>query len=127
MTLTDFLLARIAEDEAVARSVVKANEGRSRTQDEPWGLSWQDDNDQMSIEPDRILCVEPARVLAECESKRRLIAEVHPGATAEDECGGCGATLGGEWLTPPGAVCPVLALLALPYADHPDYDPEWLP
>jgi hypothetical protein len=65
-------------------------------------------------------------VLAEVEAKRRILTR-HPGATATDECPGCGAYLDGTWMTPPGAICPELAGLALPYADHPDYSQEWRP
>jgi hypothetical protein len=52
---------------------------------------------------------DPARVLAECEAKRRIVkfAEYWLGATEGMEA---------EF---------VLGSLALPYADHPDYDEAW--
>lgn len=100
VTLVGFLLARIAEDEqwvAVERRVAP---------NQRWPK------------------VHPAwttRVLAECEAKRRIVAlhEQWPGD--EDlgpECRECVAI---------DLPCPTLRLLALPYADHPDYRDGWRP
>jgi hypothetical protein len=53
---------------------------------------------------------DPERVLAECEAKRQIVE------------------LANYWLEPvdPGiAGSDLLHLLALPYADHPDYQQEW--
>lgn len=90
MNLADFLLARIAEDEAMARADL--------------ALRFVP-----SLEP-RIMGTggEPtdrARVLAECEAKRRIV----------------------EWDEVQLEEHPVLRFLALPYADHPDYREEWKP
>jgi len=104
VTLAEFLLARIADDEAAARVVMREDERH------PWGdraLS------PVSVEriPDEVRGYlggtwgehfarwDPARVLAECDAKRRIVTE-------------CG------WVT-------VMQLLALPYADHPDFRDEW--
>jgi hypothetical protein len=84
MTLTDFLLARIAEDEACAD-----------------GLEWDDGNPVHQT----------ARVLAECEAKRRIVEA-------------CADVLAYDAEALPQDV---LRLLALPYADHPDYRQEWKP
>jgi hypothetical protein len=75
---------------------------------------------------------DPARVLAECEAKRRIV-EMHrlggsytPGsedASGFDYCGTCGSGEPYEYPTP--WPCPTLRLLALPYVDHPDYRQEW--
>lgn len=81
-TLTDFLLARIAEDEADV------------------------------ADPAAALHYAPDRVLAECEAKRRIV-ERHSG---------CDEVSYGDTST-----CPDARDLALPYADHPDYRPEWKP
>ena len=83
-SLTEFLLARITEDENKAREC------------EEW--------------PDCFACpthetFNTARVLAECAAKRRIVEHHAPYA------GGSGR--------------PTLLLLALPYADHPDYDETW--
>lgn len=83
--LAEFLLARIAEDEAVAREGGQWDGGME--------IAWRDVggiNESLIIGTDR--------VLAECEAKRRLID-----------------------LTIPH----VLRILALLYANHPDYREEW--
>ena len=121
LTLADFLLARIAEDEFVANH-------------------WQDvDTSQWAhYHP-------PSRfnrrwVLAECEAKRQII-ELHAltvekvsqspfdpdtGERRADEfdvsCAVCG------WASSdPDGGCETLRLLALPYASHTDYREEWRP
>ena len=106
--LAGFLLARIGEDEAVARKVVAAVKApdyvivRVYEQPEP-GVTVQRD----------VALYRPDRVLAECEAKRRIVEE-------------CGHTV--DRFTYSGDLArAVLALLALPYADHPDYRQEWKP
>ena len=124
MTLTEFLLARIAEDEAVARD---AGERRGLPYESP--LYVVDDNyrhDQVGIYPER--------VLAECEAKRRIVGiheldpiEVYSWGTTGGGCGLCDhscETGGDTWGHDP---CETLKALALPYADHPDYRQEWKP
>lgn len=100
MTLTEFLLARIAEDEedpwrgaeiAGADRVVGPDEHAALRADES---AWE------------------ARVLAECEAKRRIIEHHNP----------CD-----DWWFGDPSTCPELQALALPYADHPDYDEAWRP
>lgn len=85
MTITDFLLARIAEDEAAATDV---------------RYVWPTDFD---------VSLNPARVLRECEAKRRIVAE-HTGHrhTYTFYCHE-----------------QTLEALAAVYSDHPDYDPAW--
>lgn len=81
MTLTDFLLARIAEDEDAIDLAVEENR------------YW----------PYRL----PSSARAECEAKRRIV-----GSCVEES---------------PMEGAHILRLLALPYADHPDYREEWKP
>ncbi|MGW5352185.1 DUF6221 family protein [Streptomyces sp. NPDC004031] len=57
----------------------------------------------------------PARVLAEVEAKRRILNARDAVAAGDD---GYGAAALGDV---------VVQLLALPYADHPDYQQEWRP
>jgi hypothetical protein len=98
--LTDFLLARIADDEAVARSVIDDDDGVTffpRKAHASHAIAWQ-----------------PQRVLAECEAKRRIIAEHSP----VDPCDAHAA----DYRTIP---CDTLLFLASVYADHPDYRAEW--
>lgn len=103
LTLTDFLLARIAEDEAGAMRRER------RTVVDGSGLL----ADAWSVVGDR-------RVLAECEAKRRIVG-MYVGPTEDDE--GNPYAVGGygeAWLD-------AIRFLALPYADHPDYNPDWRP
>ena len=90
LTLTDFLLARIAEDETKARTPLGD------------GQHWQN--------------VNPSRVLAECESKRRIVEMAWHHLGEDDYAWGMEE-----------AKRQILAVLALPYADHPDYRQEWAP
>lgn len=98
MTLGEFLLARIAEDETTERHVDHRYVGAGRTREE------------VSFSPPS------ARMLADCEAKRRIVA-LHTGSI--QDC------VGHEDPTHPA--CASLRALALPYADHPDYLTEWSP
>jgi hypothetical protein len=98
MEIAEFLLARIAEDEALVE--------KARERNLPfWG-------DQLTARyVDRF---SPARVLTECEAKRRIV----------ELCNVDELVLGSSpWWTR----WPVLQALALPYSDHPDYRAEWMP
>jgi hypothetical protein len=104
MTLTDFLLARIAEDEVdVERGMMRVSGPGS-----------------------------PARVRADCEAKRQIV-ELHGAKRVRraaetlsgepefiEDCRICGHF-------PAQYPCVTLRMLALPFADHPDYREEWKP
>jgi hypothetical protein len=68
--------------------------------------------------------VHPARVLAECDPKRRIVRE-HVTKLFGDGtfCPTCTDTE----RRLPVRYCATLRLLALPYADHPVYRAEWRP
>ena len=104
--LTDFLLARIAEDEALAQEAerVYVHPG---AYDPMFGA--RKDDEVASRYWDRI--ADPARVLAECEAKRRIVDWRAETADREAQ----------------DVLDDVLQYLALPYADHPDYDEAWRP
>ena len=109
--LTDFLLARIADDEAVAKSIDTG--------------AWEDAV-STSRRFDHVWRWSPARVLAECEAKRRIVA-LH---TGQHECVGIKYGKPDCVLVAPGFMYeddPTLLLLATPYTDHPDYREEWKP
>lgn len=98
-TLADFLLACIAEDEAKAREI------HPDAVRDPW------------IHPGcAAVHYEQARVLAECEAKRRIV-QMH---AKPHYCSGPHIDTNG--LNDP---CATVMALALPYADHPDYDEAW--
>jgi hypothetical protein len=108
--LTDFLLARIAEDEAVARAagvspllygVASELERCVDLHNESTG--WID--------------IDPARVLAECEAKRRIVG-LH---TEEWYVFGVDAPTRKPMTHESEAT---LRALASVYADHPDYPPS---
>lgn len=102
-----FLLARIAEDEAVARTA-------SWTGSIDFGGEDALAADQSGISR-HIARWDPARVVAECTSKRALLD--HHATTDAGECGICADGHKGY--------CWTVRLLAAPHADHPDYDPAW--
>lgn len=134
MKLTEFLLARIAEDEAVAEA--------ASAQDDRWvqslsGSVVRTPTSYVAIaicqeqeETSHIARHDPERVLAECEAKRLIVAR-HRGEysceTCADEEEMCEDSEGyATWYrSSVWAPCPTLRLLALPYADHPDYQQEW--
>ncbi len=95
MSITEFLLARVTEDETAA------------TED-----SAEMSRSAVSIQFD---CAtqerfNPSRILAECAAKR-AISERH--ASCDDVSYGDAST------------CPEMRTLAGVYADHPDYQQEW--
>lgn len=133
MTLVEFLLARIGEQEAAARGQIELRAARYPGEDFDSGgeTFWVDRGPWMYADP--------VRVLARCEADRRIVTEVHHRAAdgpraeylskwQEDACEGCG--WGGpcdDYHVEHVDQCPTLRLLALPYADHHDYDPSWRP
>jgi hypothetical protein len=121
-TLTEFLLARIAEDEVVARAAADKDLDR-------WAAGggveaeWRDGMDPdlntmiaydegrpTEAQAEHIARHDPARVLAECAAKRRIV-EMHEAAVNHDEM--CG------W------PCETLLALAAVYADNPEFRDEW--
>ena len=128
LTLTDFLLARIAEDERAARKLAET--------------------DRRPVLSLATTVNHPDRILLECEAKRRII-ELHrswpvlvetpptfeqAGSDADSMTFRMSQQI--QWQTqqeyvarfgsePPSA--PMMRALALPYADHPDFRDEWRP
>lgn len=127
LTVTDFLLARIAEDEAAARrsmspapwivdgtSVVMRQGSTDTTIVNDWQAS---DGDLAHIARQS-----PARVLAECEAKRRIVGEcgdvIDMERTSEEDP---------RYAWTAGLARRTLWSLAFPYSDHPDFDDQWWP
>lgn len=142
--LTTFLLARIAEDEAVARLATsdeprwrsKQKDGTLRIDTGMESMGWEfgggsgmwgcddpeDDCDAYRghafTEADHIARHAPARVLAECEAKRRIV-EVLTHVAAQ-----CPVD---QWNPSDTALIEVLGVMAEVYADHPDFQDDWKP
>jgi hypothetical protein len=135
-TITEFLLARIAEDEAVALPF--RNELGDTTQwrcDEIGGAVRQVGTPAFGL-PDllakfdthlegaHVARWDPARVLAECAAKRAIIGEHRESRYFTHQ--GCVVCRTGDGpLLPVEYPCPTVRALAAVYADHPDYQSDW--
>lgn len=126
MTLTEFLTARLDEDYETAFGGAPS----------PWREGdWDGEHGGAREVLDRsgsvtahayyggtyghVMRFDPARVLAEVEAKRQIVALHEP---VDDEPDGfCLHCDCDSW------PCGTIAALALPYADHPDYREEWKP
>lgn len=117
LSLTEFLLARIAEDEATARAWPDDTDGVA-----PDGRPWRDPTGHFIWQP-------KARALAECEAKRRIVercALILEAFSAQN--GGPGRPLWHDVNRRERSHADAtLAALALPYADHPDYQEDCRP
>lgn len=112
MTLTEFLLARIADDEALAHFIID-------------GDHWHGIGVNSATEvATHITRQRPTRVLAECEAKRRIVERASRDIAAAD-------AKAPDQITRPfdaGAAHEaynVLLDLARIWADHPDFREEW--
>jgi hypothetical protein len=153
LTLAAFLEARLAEDEELARAAASAY-GVGDTVQSVWAVDPPEEADldvtdyeikavggwpvttaaRLSCnDADHIARHDPARVLAECAAKRRIV-ELHPlmdGTTYRGTpcCARC--TANGEYPADDDYTdeqnwpCPTLRALASVYADHPDFREEW--
>jgi len=112
MAVVEFLRARAQDDfhEAQQARDVFYDDGPDDT-----GWEWR-----RSTAQEYLARFSPDRVLAEAEAKLRIISEHIDGEAWCDHCSG------GEHMGDPDH-CVTLRLLALPYADHPDYNEEWKP
>jgi len=103
--LADFLLARIAEDEAVAQLSITHGTGGFPTS---YGQRLWNGPGQYPV-------MAAQRLLAECSAKRRIVERL---GRATD------VAWSGSYAVRDDAL-DSLRDLALPYADHPDYDEAW--
>lgn len=118
--LDGFLLARIAEDQRLAAGAAAAT-GQE---------SWDGGPGELPRDvAEHVAHHDPARVLAECAAKRRLVLACRD---TRPDLHLLGARPQGlDFPVPPTdqhqLAALTLALLALPYAAHPDYRPAWRP
>ena len=118
--LDEFLLARLAEDKRIAMDAAAAG-GKDPAAAVP------------AVEPSvaaHLARHDPARVLLECSAKRGTVLACRD---SRPDMSFLGVRPDGmaDFPLPPRNVhqlaALVLALLALPYADHHEYRPEWRP
>lgn len=161
LSLNEFLLARIAEEVAAARSAMDASTGQwstgrhsmdeSRIEDSAGEVIVYDEGRPSVNEAAHIARHDPARVLAECEVKRRIV-ELHsstgvsnvewwdaPGTGKALICPTCRPEDPTEspydaGVKPDGFVpaytlspCDTLRTLGLTCFDHAEYRGEWRP
>lgn len=115
MTLTEFLLARIAEDESTARA--GARRTPTTTPPTPPG--------RLRVGGPGEVSTDATRILAECEAKRRVVQLAYE-ATGLDLTVDMERASGARDRSRIALVGDrILAALALPYTWHDDYDATW--
>lgn len=123
LTISEFLLARISEDEAVALRLRDAGFSRANV-----------DSDWLEVPEQEVQGAfterfDVARVLAECKGKAGVIGAYRGAVRSRDALLDSGAEA--ALVTSAGMTVAALELalisLTLPYADHPDYRQEWRP
>lgn len=107
--LAEFLLARIDEESSLASAADEDAQTRAPITD---GLTAAADDHRVV----HMFRWSPARVLAECEAKRRIVEDYLSQLNSHQS--------GWDARTPRDYP---LRALAAPYADHPDYRAEWKP
>lgn len=116
-TIVEFLLARISEEELLAQELLDR------------GMPYPYEDSAVEAEWDFAVVHNPKRVLADCASKRKIIAE-HASYNygLVDWCRMCVDPVGfGGSKQHLGVVfpCRTLRYLAAPYSDHVDFDDAW--
>lgn len=127
--LADFLLARFVEDQEAAQEAARRPAPPDADavrvvwyrHDTGWVPSASGEWAEGQVLFERL---SPTRVLAECEAKRRIVAEAQRAwSRSQDDDP---MPEGREWLLGQRqGLQAALRLLALPYAAHPDYREEW--
>jgi hypothetical protein len=119
MSIAEFLLARIAEDMTTIAGFPYPEES--------WHPWYEDSLNRLESNHDGLM-IAPGRIFAECEAKRRIVAFHEPSESltsffrtgvALGEMPGCCQEDGERF------PCRTLRALALPYADHESFQPEW--
>ena len=143
MKLTEFLLARIAEDEALAQVATPGqwdrDSGWSITAPPPedWSGPYVVVETKQRNDAEFIASHNPARVLAECEAKRNIVAHLVDAERGVARAARLLAREGNDSRDAQeaefaadaklDAVTCIAKHVAAVYADHPDFDEEWRP
>lgn len=110
MSITEFLLARIAEDKDLANHAKWAMQGE-------WFTTAEDKIDEY------VRSLPPDRTLRECEARRRIVERHKDCGLGYGYCDDGGK---GIWREEDGGPsCADQMDLAATYSDHPDYRDEW--
>lgn len=122
MTITEFLTARLDEDEAAACAANEASAAYGHPDDafdEAVNLAANEGGLPEAVNHMRRWG--PEFVLADTAAKRAIVAlHTHPSFA-------CYWSHDSMEQHDPGEVCDTLCALALPYAEHPDFDESWKP
>lgn len=149
MTITEFIEARLTEDEQVAAEAAHMPgrhwdySGGGQPDRERDGILWDDDHANIvAYYDDHLACAihsarhDPGRVQREAAAKRAIVTlhkidttytdsrddNDHPVKVPEVTCYWCGWASDIE-----GSGCATLRTLATIWRNHPDYDPSWAP
>lgn len=132
--IVEFLAARLNEDEQAAMAASLKGHKTWRTEYGELGdYQIVDDADRLIVEElvnmtgqaEHIALNDPASVLRDVEAKRQII-QAHPMEHSKvSDFTDCAACLDADSYL--GYPCLTVRLLALPFADHPDYREEWRP
>lgn len=139
MNIKDFLLARIAEDEAVAQAAIEddggSDEGFSGQYDRmvqpPSGVGFAQGGFGRPAARMIVTFAVPARILRECAAKRAIIGPVAKEVVSQWQVGDrtiesiISADQMERWSHGTGPNVDTLRALASVYSDHPDYQKEW--
>jgi hypothetical protein len=112
MTITEFLEARIAEDEAALKAV-------------PVAAQQSDDFDFGGTDDYLRFTMGYGRAVAECAAKRAIIVRAQEATEVEQEFDDRVWAGAGPERAEPWAGDAILFALAAVYKDHPDYQQEW--
>lgn len=133
MDLLDFIRARLDDGEAFARNAFGEHNNAVADWRELWSGAVQVGPHEDPIETQdsqitrHIICHDPTRMLAEVTAKRRIV-ELAEEATGLDMQVDNEFRVGSrDSEAEPYVGDLILRLLALPFADHPDYDDSWRP
>jgi hypothetical protein len=143
VTITEFLLARITEDEADASGAIGSHwdgsayrQVRTASGDTPHYYKIASGQTQLEhwepkerLNPgttfQHIARHDPARVLAECAAKRAIIEQHRESRFFARHQGCVVCRTGSGPLLPVEYPCPTVRALAAVHKDHPDYQQEW--
>jgi len=122
MNITEFLEARIGEDEDLARTALVGMHGEHREASHYGDYVLGAERDSTPKQDEFITTWWPKRVLAECAAKRAII-EQHKSYVKE-----AAASVGIAFVGARGGqevTGDAIRVLAAVYAAHPDYQQEW--